>query len=365
MSRRGRIALLSASLLLAGIILSVSHASVEVQPFWEQQLAARKQMEQCMVAILGYREALSIPLSSEDLCGTGLIGEEFTPITTSRGMPEAKRTAADPDMAALLVCMLYEAGIRPGDCVGAGFSGSFPGINLAVLCACDAMDVRLILISSVGASSYGANDPRLTFPEIIHRLYLDGLIRTDSVLVTPGGDFDNGRGVLDEALFDSVMERIADSGLIVLREPDYQENLAVRRAVYEKAGIDVFIASGGNISTTGIGAGAAALGQGVLKRRILPRPLTKESGLVEIYLLNGLPVINLLNIRQIAASYGLPFDPQKQAAPMEAAVYYQTRYPSAPLLVSLLLSLLLLSAIPVAEMRRKKQALASLAKQPV
>ena len=38
-----------------------------------------------------------------------------------------------PDMAALCVRMLYEAGVRPGDTVGAGFSGSFPGMVPTIL----------------------------------------------------------------------------------------------------------------------------------------------------------------------------------------------------------------------------------------
>ena len=39
-----------------------------------------------------------------------MIGDEYTPITTSLGSEEAKRTTANPDMAALLVQMLTEPG---------------------------------------------------------------------------------------------------------------------------------------------------------------------------------------------------------------------------------------------------------------
>lgn len=55
-----------------------------------------------------------------------MIGEEYTDITTTLGSIEAKRTAADPDMAALLVRMFSEAGLRSGDRVGAGFCRPSP-----------------------------------------------------------------------------------------------------------------------------------------------------------------------------------------------------------------------------------------------
>ena len=44
--------------------------------------------------------------------------------------------------------------VGPGDRVGAAFSGSFPGLNLAVLSACQVMEVELVYICSAGASTY-------------------------------------------------------------------------------------------------------------------------------------------------------------------------------------------------------------------
>jgi hypothetical protein len=64
--------------------------------------------------------------------GSGLIGSELTPLTTTLGNLEAKRLATEPAWAGALVLRLHEAGLRRGDIVAAGFSGSFPGLNLAV-----------------------------------------------------------------------------------------------------------------------------------------------------------------------------------------------------------------------------------------
>lgn len=148
------------------------------------QLAAADLLEDCFRQVRTYKEELGIPLSELDYHQTGMIGESYTGITTTLGAIEAKRTTAWPEMGALCVRLLHEAGVRSGDTVGAGFSGSFPAMDLAVIAACQVMGVELIYISSVGASTYGANHPALTFPEMAHRLVEDGLLETDSAAVT-------------------------------------------------------------------------------------------------------------------------------------------------------------------------------------
>ena len=60
---------------------------------------------------------------------TGMIGDEYTPITTSLGSGGGEADTANPDMAALLVQMLTEAGVKSGDTIGAGFSGSFSNVE--------------------------------------------------------------------------------------------------------------------------------------------------------------------------------------------------------------------------------------------
>ncbi len=151
------------------------------------QLAAADLLEDCFRQVRTYKEELGIPLSELDYHQTGMIGESYTGITTTLGAIEAKRTTAWPEMGALCVRLLHEAGVRSGDTVGAGFSGSFPAMDLAVIAACQVMGVELIYISSVGASTYGANHPALTFPEMAHRLVEDGRKHGTIGVVTEGG----------------------------------------------------------------------------------------------------------------------------------------------------------------------------------
>lgn len=322
------------AILVVSTFFTYQSATLEPTGYYDTQIAAVHKLEDCFAAVKGYKEELGIPMSPHDIHETGLLGAEYTGITTTIGALEAKRTTTWPDMAALVVRMLHEAGVQNGDTIGAGFSGSFPGLNLAVVAACEAMDVELICISSVGASTYGANNPELTFPEMMHRLAEDGIIHTRSAAVTMGGDFDIGME-MDPDLSNPVRERLRADGLNLMEIKDFTENLAAREAIYEENGpIDCFVAVGGNWTSLGRGEEGVSLGQGVMKSRSKVR-LDEDSGLVQRYMAKGVPVINLLNIKQIMAEYSMPFDPAVWSATGTSAAYSTVRYETGWILVGL------------------------------
>ena len=324
--------------------------------YYEIQAEAARRLEQCFAAVRGYKEELGIPLSEDDIHKTGMIGLPYTGITTTSGALEAKRTAAWPDMAALCVRMLFEAGIRPGDTVGAGFSGSFPGMNLAVVAACESMAVNLVCISSVGASTYGANNPELTFPEMMFRLKQDGLIRTQSVAVTMGGYRDVGSD-MDEELTSQIKQRLSDFGLNLVEEADFQTNLDLRENLYLQEGpINCFVAVGGNLTSLGQGESSVSLGQGVLRPEI-PVRVDASSGLVQRYLARGIPVINLLNIKKIMADYSMPYDPVQWPPIGQSAVYSHIRYERGWILLGLGGTAVLLSLCLWVRHREKQSAI--------
>ena len=126
--------------------------------FYDRQVRAAEIMHNCALAIAEERTARGIHIDPElDPNGTGLIGAEFTAITTTLGVLEAKRTTTNPAFAALMVRYFREARLQPGDVVAVGASGSFPALILATLAACKALDLQPAVIYSVGASMYGAN----------------------------------------------------------------------------------------------------------------------------------------------------------------------------------------------------------------
>lgn len=314
----------AAAWLLLGIALTLAGARTTRSPDYADKVEAARLMQEWMDAVKAMKLRAGLELTEEDLHGTGLMGERYTLITTTLGDPAAKRTTCDPNMAALAEELLKQAGIRSGDTVGAGFSGSFPAMNLAVLAACQALDVKCVYIVSVGASTYGANQPELTFPDMVCRLHQLGLLERAPSLITPGGDRDCGIE-MDPELREQVLERVESYGVPLMEEPDFEKNLLARMELYDAEGpIRCFIGVGGNISTAGLEENDLPCG-------LIPagtvRDFSDRSGLLQRYNTGGLPVIHLLNIKQLVADYGLTFDPEHLLPPGESAVYYETVYP--------------------------------------
>ena len=341
------------ALLTLCVFLTRQSATLGQTEYYEIQVDAARRLEQYFAAVRGYKEELGIPLSEDDIHKTGMIGLPYTGITTTSGALEAKRTSAWPDMAALCVRMLFEAGIRPGDTVGAGFSGSFPGMNLAVVAACESMNVNLVCISSVGASTYGANNPELTFPEMMYRLNRSGLIRTQSAAVSMGGYRDVGSD-MEKELADQIKQRLTESGLNLVENADFQANLDLREALYSQEGpISCFVAVGGNVTSLGQGESGVSLGQGVLHPERAIR-VDGSSGLVQRYLARGIPVINLLNIKKIMADYSMPYDPAQWPPIGQSAVYSHIHYEKSWIYVGLCGTAVLLSLCLWVRHRKKQ-----------
>ena len=93
----------------------------------------------------------------------GILGTEWSEITTTLGSLEAKRTAANPRFAALMVRLLHDAGVDSTKTVGVMLSGSFPSLGVCTLAALQTIGAQAVVVTSLGASSYGANQPGATW----------------------------------------------------------------------------------------------------------------------------------------------------------------------------------------------------------
>lgn len=286
---------------------------------------AAQRMRACMNAVKRYKNELGIPLGAEDWQETGMLGEEFTGITTTIGALEAKRTSANPNMAAMLVQMLEEAGVKRGDTVGAAFSGSFPSLNLATLAACQAMGVNVVYIASVGASMYGANQPELTFPDMLLRMAAEDLVPLPAAL-SLGGDWDCGME-MDPEEVEKLLPRLRTCGIPFLYEPDYQKNVELRMEIYQENGpISCFIGVGGNVTTIGRGEDTMPCGVVQPYYRLTSG---EKSGLLEIYSAKGLPVLHVLDVKELTVRYGFPYDPRSPEPIGSGAIYESRSYPRA------------------------------------
>lgn len=298
---------------------------------YDEKLEAAKLMQRCVDGVKGYKQQRGIALSPLDIHSTGMIGDEFNGLTTTLGEIGAKRTTAQPDMAALAIQMLEKAGVKRGDRVGVNLSGSFPAMNLAVLSACAVMELDVVCFAAVGSSTYGANNPELSFPEMLILLMQDGVLPRFQLTVTLGGGGDVGSGMLDEHLRDAIEQRLVELGYAPWKQPDFAANLSQRMDAY--GDIACYIGVGGNISSIGSQRELNYYGY-ISPEQQLP-PLADGSGLVELYHAKGVPVIHLLNIKKLVEDYSLPFDPTQLQEPGESTIYYTQSYPAVYIVAAL------------------------------
>jgi poly-gamma-glutamate system protein len=273
---------------------------------WSDEMRqAALQMERAMAAIVRHTESAGLPIDETlDPNRTGLIGPELTPLFTTLGRLEAKRTTTNPDIAALLVYLLRRAGVTAGDTIAVGSSASFPALMIAVQTAAEAMGVRPVTILSLGASGYGATRPEFNLLDIQELLVSEGIVSAAPAAVSLGGEDDVG-AEFDPDVRERLLRQIRTSGFAVLEEADLRTNVAHRMAIYGRPAAYV-----------NIGGADANLGSSPLVLKVRPGldtdlalPPPEQRGVLFEMAARGVPVIHLLNIRGLALRYGLPWDP--------------------------------------------------------
>lgn len=328
-------------ILIIGLAFTLSNKTIEKNPYYDLQIEAANKMKELSEVVKNYKIELEIPIYDYDYFQTGLLGDEYNEYTTSLGHLESKRTSTNPDMAALLVEMFKEVGLKPNDHVAVGLSGSFPALNLAVLSASETMDLNLTIISSFGSSTYGSNQRELTFPKILAKLHEDGQTIYNSAMVTLGGD-DDVASEKPREIVGPIVKEYEDLGLNVMIEPDFQENINKKVDLYYDLGnVDCYVAVGGNLTFLGIGEFDIANRQGILSTsRIRSINFGEKDGLITYFLSKNVPTIHLLNVRKIVTDYGLPFDPQSLGEIGTSNVYYKIGYPQVLPIMTLLVSII-------------------------
>lgn len=308
-------------------------------PLTEAMHRAAVQMAQGIAVIRQARLARGLGINPRtDPNRTGLIGVEWTPATTTLGSLAAKRTGTNPNLAAVLVRWLHDAGVGEGSAVAVGASGSFPGLTLATVIAVQALGGRPVTLTSVAASSWGANAPAFTWLDMEAALAQAGLALR-SAGASLGGDGDTGTG-LDRGAREQLLAAIARAGVPLLSGDTLSERVAVRMALYERAAgrpAAAFVNIGGAAVNTGTCLGILGLRPGV--HRTLP-PCRGEPGVLWQMSARGVPVVHLLHVEGIAAALGLPVDPVPLPRPGQGAPFARPpRWISAALLAGLLAGL--------------------------
>ena len=332
------------ALLAIGAAAAVELLQVQVkQDYYRAKIKAARLMEQGIKELGRMRSELGVAVDEEnDPTGSGIIGWPLSFLTSNTGYLDSKQTTINPNFAAVAVHLLKKAGVEKGDVVAVGFSGSFPALNLAIQCACEALGLEPIIISSAAASEWGANIPGFTWLEMERFLVANGIVSSRSRAASLGGVGDKGHGMTKEGKA-AIKKIIADSGLPLLWPPSMEEGIAMRIAVYDEyAGdrsVKAYINVGGGTVSVGTSIGKRLFKPGLNRR--LPPGIGDINSVMVRFAQQGVPVIHFTKIKDLADRYGLPSPVLTPQQVGKGNIFYKVEYNK--MLVMIMLAVLCLS----------------------
>ena len=265
-----------------------------------------------------------------DINGTGMIGERYNDLTTTVGSLPSKRTTTNPSFAAAMVEMLAKADVHRGDSVAISFSSSFPALNVAVLSAVHSLGLKPVIISSVGASMYGANHPSMTWLDMESLLEKKGVFSYRSVAASLGGISDTMGGIdgtgIESGLLSIRRNNVSflDEGGISTQRNDIRRRLDLYSIMLKGLKPAAFINVGVSQTSLGSSPEAYKLPTGLLKHVYASDD--PEKGIIFHMQEQGIPVIHLLKIKNLAKQFGIPFDPVSLSKSAHVAVITGSGY---------------------------------------
>ncbi len=304
-------------------------ATPEKQRYFEKKLQAANLAQLAQQAIKNYSAAMGLSIDPQnDPYATGIIGQERTPITTDRGVVTSKILATNPNFAAAFVELLMDAKMKPRDRIAVGMTGSLPGWNIAFLAACKVLNLRPLIITSVGSSDWGANIPGLTWLDMERVLREKGVWDFTSIAASIGGSSDNGRGLSPQGR-DLIREAIARNHVSPIAEDTLEASINKRMDLYDSSR-----GTGKIVCYVNIGGGAASLG-GKENEKLIPPGLTRHlavrnfptRGVINRMAEKGLPVIQLGDVAKLADRFGLPTALADKPPELgQGKLYFRERY---------------------------------------
>jgi len=241
---------------------------------------------------------------------TGLIGPENSPIITTLGNLQAKRTTTNPNMAALVAYLLKTAGVKKGDTVAVGSSGSFPALMIASVSAIQNIKAKPVVILSLGSSSYGAGNIEFNLLKIYEILYENGIFKFKPAGVSLGGEKDIGNDFTPEAKI-FLKNYIKKKKYNYIYESDLRKNVKQRLKIYKKNSTDkkikAFINCGGSYVSLGTSSLVLKVKPGLNFKSTLPSK--NRRGMIFEMISRNIPCIHLLFIKGLIQKHNLPWDP--------------------------------------------------------
>lgn len=314
---------LLAILSIFGMVAVERFQVLKRQPYFKEKIAAAKLANEAFKTIKKEKLRRGIPLDPEvDPAQSGLIGRAISSITSFEGYLPSKQTSANPNFAAVIVQLLKEARLQPGEVVAVGVSGSFPAINIAVYAAIETLKLKPIIISSAASSQWGSNQRSFSWLDMENFLLKRKIFSFRSVTASMGGIEDRGWGMTKQGR-KNLHKIIQRNGLPLLEVENYQQSVEKRMALYkEQAGgipIRVYINVGGGTSSVGKRIAKHAFQPGLVLN--IPEAARAIDSVMAQFRLQAVPVIHLVNIRKLAEQYGLPLQPDRVPGVGEGGIF--------------------------------------------
>ena len=288
---------------------------IEISPDYDEKIIAANLMSQSMELLKKTRLEKSVFIDIEnDPNETGIVGSPFSLITTDEGDLDAKLTTLDPNFSAAMVHLMKIINLTKGDTVAILLTGSMPGANIAILTACKAIGVNPVVISSLGASQWGANQVDFTWLDMESIVFKNKYITNLSVAASIGGRNDIGR-LLSPKGRQIIIDNISKYNMPIIKNSKLQDNIDERMSIFSNYldlnKYDAFINVGGGVASLGTSFNLKLLPPGVISRSdivSISSPGGIEGVLSRFGMLN-VPILHILNIRSLTESLDMPFAP--------------------------------------------------------
>ena len=313
-------------------LIAVNAKTINISPSYKDKVEAAQLMKQAMKILKEFRMEKSVFIDIEnDPNETGLVGAPFSLITTDEGDLDAKLTTLDPNFSAAVVDLMYQIDLTAGDTVAVLMTGSMPGANMAVVTACEALGIHPVIITSIGASQWGANQVDFTWLDMESILYENDLIPARSIAASIGGRNDMGR-LLSPAGRKLITENIAAHQLPLIRRDRLAENIQDRmelfKSVHPIGQYNAVINVGGGVASLGTSFNLKLLPPGVVTRTDISnigRPGGIE-GVMAKFVKANVPALHILNIRPLIRQFNMPFAPIPIPEIGMGSLYAEERY---------------------------------------
>ncbi|MBT3217002.1 MAG: poly-gamma-glutamate system protein [Candidatus Marinimicrobia bacterium] len=292
------------------------NARVEkVSDNFDSKVQAATRMQEAMNILKLFRMEKGVFVDIEnDPNETGLVGAQFSLITTDEGDLDAKLTTLDPNFAAAMIELLSRAGLTTDDTVAVLLTGSMPGANMAVLIAAETLGINTVAITSLGASQWGANYPDFTWLDMEAILIEKGMLKNRSIAASIGGRNDLGR-LLSPRGRNLIIQNIEKHSLPLIRATSLSANIDMRMETLFKygpsRGYDLMINVGGGVASLGTSFNLKLLNPGLVTRANI-EPISRPDGIEGVmvrFLKSGVNALHILNISALTDMLQMPYAP--------------------------------------------------------